>query len=159
MYALFRAHASGIRAIWVRIVRLIVKKTRKSKKDRRAGILRGRLRENILTVLEEKYPGLSWGQQCGKLAKETRALSRSQIQRITVDPDDPRYNIEPVGVSIDTLEILAAALDETPSDLLSAHFKAHHELRVGLESETSKPAARERPIGTISTIGPPKHQR
>jgi DNA-binding Xre family transcriptional regulator len=107
----------------------MAKNTRKSKKDRNPGILRGRLRANILAVLDTLYPDESWGQQCSKLASATKVLSRSQIQRITVDPDDPRYKIEPVGVSIDTLEVLATALDVTPSDLLSAHFKPHDELR------------------------------
>lgn len=96
--------------------------------------------------MDELYPRMSWGMQCAALAKATKVLARSQIQRITVDPDDPKYTIQSVGISIDTLEVLCSAIDVTPSELLSPHFRHHKDVHDALADQSRGDRPDPRPL-------------
>lgn len=100
---------------------LRMKQTRNSRSKRPPSTASRHLRENILGLLAYNYPTLSAYARNTKLAELSR-LSRSQIERMVVDPDDLSTKIQYVESRIDTVEMVALALNVTTADLLTPGF-------------------------------------
>lgn len=134
----------------------VKKKSKTTRESKVAGgistALRTRLRANVLQVLRHMEPGLTWTEYVTMLTKLTNK-HRSMCQRILLSQDKPEIKIEPVGISIDHLEWLSAALGVTPSDLLSAHFKIAKEPRPIVPGDDDRTL--HQPPGSRATHGFP----
>lgn len=89
--------------------------TRRSKRDKKSGTLRRHLSDNIAALRDFKYKDLPNETQRNKALAKATDTTISQIQRI--------IKCE-LGISIDWLEPLAAALDTRPQDLVTPYFSA-----------------------------------
>jgi hypothetical protein len=87
---------------------------RQSKGERPAAVIRGVLAQNLIALRDRKFPHLPNATKRNfALAEKCKPTSPSQIHRITT---------QQLGTSVDTLELLAAALEVRPQDLITPYF-------------------------------------
>lgn len=87
---------------------------RQSKSERPPSVIRGVIAQNVAALRDKKFSKLpSETKRNEALAEISKPTSKSQIQRITK---------QKLGTSVDTLELLAAALEVRPQDLLTPYF-------------------------------------
>lgn len=88
---------------------------RRSKRDKKPGTLRRHLADNLVALRDLKYRHLPNDTKRNAELAKAADTTLSQIQRI--------IKCE-LGISIDWLEPLAAALDTRPQDLVTPYFSA-----------------------------------
>lgn len=87
---------------------------RQSKSERPPSVIRGVVAQNVIALRDKKFSKLpNETKRNEALAEISKPTSKSQIQRITK---------QKLGTSVDTLELLAAALEVRPQDLLTPYF-------------------------------------